>query len=99
MTKQDSESRDARPGPDHSASRQLIGTAFELLGGMAHASAKAFEAAKVQISEQNSNFIEGMLKGNARFLEEMSHTMNSMVGRLRSRRPHDSTEGSGSEPQ
>jgi len=66
-------------------SRLLIGTTFELLGGVAHASAEAFQTANSHVSTQHPNIVEGMLKGNARFLEEMSHTMTTVAERLRSR--------------
>lgn len=79
-------------------SRLLIGTTFELLGGVAHASAEAFQTANSHVSTQNPNIIEGMLKGNARFLEEMSHTMNTVAERLRSRHTAGSDQSANGGP-
>jgi predicted trehalose synthase len=82
---QDTPKSGARPevGFAGELSRLLIGTTFELLGGVAHASSEAFHTANSHISTQSPNLVEGILKGNARFLEEMSHTMNTVAERLR----------------
>ncbi len=64
-------------------SRLVIGTAFEVLGGVAHASAEAFQTVNTHVSAEKPSVVEGMLKGNARFLEEMSHTMNTVAERFR----------------
>ncbi len=85
IPEQDNPKSGARPGSGFAGdlSRFLIGTTFELLGGVAHASSEAFQTANSHISAQNPNLVEGMLKGNARFLEEMSHTMDTVAERFR----------------
>ncbi|HZD49154.1 MAG TPA: hypothetical protein VE178_10450 [Silvibacterium sp.] len=64
-------------------SRLLIGTACEVLGGVARASAEAFQTVDSHVSASKPNLIEGILRGNARFLEEISHTMNTVAERFR----------------
>lgn len=64
-------------------SRLVIGTACNVLGGVAHASAEAFHVVDSHVSGPKPNVIEGILKGNARFLEEMSHTMEAVAERFR----------------
>jgi hypothetical protein len=65
----------------------VIATACEVLGGLSHASAEAFKTVDSHVSAQKPNLIEGVLKGNARFLEEMSHTMETVAERFRLKYP------------
>jgi hypothetical protein len=62
----------------------LIGTACDVLGGVARASAEAFHAVDSQVSGPKPNLVAGLLRGNARFLKEMSHTMETVAERFRS---------------
>lgn len=64
-------------------SRLLIGTACDVLGGVAHASAEAFHTVDSHVSGAKPSVVEGILKGNARFLAEMSHTMETVAERFR----------------
>jgi len=66
-------------------SHLVIGTACEVLEGVAHASAEAFQTVNSHVKAQNPNLLEGILKGNARFLEQMSHTMNTVAERFRTK--------------
>ncbi len=66
-------------------SRLVIGTACEVLGGLASGSAEAFQTVNSHINTPKPNLVEGILKGNARFLEQMSHTMDAVAKNLRSR--------------
>jgi hypothetical protein len=66
-------------------SRMVMGTACEVLGGISHASAEAFKTVNSHLSAEKPNVVEGVLKGNARFLEEISHTMEAVAERLRPR--------------
>jgi hypothetical protein len=66
-------------------SRLAIGTACEVLGGIASGSAEAFQAVNSQMSAPKPNLVEGILQGNARFLERMSHTMDAVAKNFRSR--------------
>jgi hypothetical protein len=66
-------------------SRLVMGTACEVLGGISHASAEAFKTVDSHLSAEKPNVVEGVLKGNARFLEEISHTMDAVAERLRPR--------------
>lgn len=83
---QDNQKGSARQRSDFAGdlSRLVIGTAFEVLGGLSHASAEAFKTVDSHVSAQKPNLVEGVLKGNARFLEEMSHTMDTVAERFRS---------------
>ncbi len=74
-----------RPKSAGDLSLFVVGTALEVLGGVAHASAEAFQTVNTHVSAEHPNVVEGMLKGNARFLEEMSHTMNTVAERFRPR--------------
>ncbi len=67
-------------------SRLAIGTACEVLGGLAGGSAEAFQTAKAHIDVPKPNLVQGLLQGNARFLEHMSHTMDAVAKNFRSRR-------------
>jgi hypothetical protein len=66
--------------------RAVIGAACDLLGGAAQASAEAFQVVNSHVSAEQHNVVEGILKGNARFLEELSHTMVKVADRFRSQR-------------
>ena len=92
MTEQEDQNHSTRQESEFALerSRRILGAAFEFLGGVAHASAEAFQTANSHMSAKNSNIVDGMLKGNARFLEEMSHTMNAVAERLRTRHTSDS---------
>ena len=67
--------------------RLVASTAFDLLGGVAHASAEAFETLNAHVSQPEPKVVEGILKGNARFLSEISHTMEQVAGRIRTPEP------------
>ncbi len=66
-------------------SRLAAVTACEVLGGFSHASAEAFKTVNSHLSAEKPNVVEGVLKGNARFLEEISHTMDAVAAHLRPR--------------
>lgn len=65
--------------------RLVIGPACEVLAGLSHASAEAFKTVDSHVTTQKPNLAEGVLKGNAQFLQEMSHTMDTVAERFRPR--------------
>jgi hypothetical protein len=75
--------QDSESGAD--LSRFAIRAACELLGGVAEASAEAFRVVNSHVSAEQPNVVEGILKGNARFLEHLSQTMEKVAERFRSR--------------
>ena len=72
--------------------RLLSSTACELLGGAAQASAEAFEVVNSHVSAEQPNLVQGILKGNARFLEHVSHTMEKVAERFQPRQAAAASE-------
>jgi len=77
------ESQNPDPENKKNQSRVLLGAACEVLEGAAHASAEAFHTLNSHLSGQQTGVVEGILKGNARFLEEMSRSMNAVAERFK----------------
>jgi hypothetical protein len=73
-------------------SRVVISTACEVLGGVSRASAEAFQALNQHMSHDQvstvglpTKLVEGLLRGNAKFFEELSHSTQRVAETIRSR--------------
>jgi hypothetical protein len=73
-------------------SRVVISTACEVLGGVSRASAEAFQTLNQHMSHDQistsglpTKLVEGLLRGNAKFFEELSHSTERVAETIRSR--------------
>jgi hypothetical protein len=73
-------------------SRVFISTACEVLGGVSRASAEAFTTLNQHITPEQistsglpTKLVEGLLRGNARFFEELSHSTERVAETIKSR--------------
>jgi hypothetical protein len=73
-------------------SRVFISTACEVLGGVSRASAEAFTTLNQHITREQistsglpTKLVEGLLRGNARFFEELSHSTERVAETIKSR--------------
>ncbi len=71
--------------------RVFISTACEVLGGISRASAEAFTTFNQNITPQQvatsnlpTKLVEGFLKGNAKFFEELSHSTERVAETIKS---------------
>jgi hypothetical protein len=73
-------------------SRVFISTACEVLGVVTHASSQAFQTLnqhmtpdQISASGLPTKLVEGLLRGNAKFFEELSHSTERVAETIRSR--------------
>ncbi len=73
-----------------SVSRTVISTACEVLGGVSRASAEAFTTLNQHMSEEQvtassfpAKLVEGLLRGNAKFMEELSHSSERVADTIK----------------
>jgi hypothetical protein len=72
-------------------SRVVISTACEVLGGVSRASAEAFHTLNQHMTQEQisaaglpTKLVEGLLRGNAKFFEELSHSTEKVAEKIRS---------------